>query len=149
MQAAGVYIRTLRDTQKMTQEAVIDRAAAVLGGRKIDLTTLWRIETGRARTRNDILLAVVAAVGGNDQDVAQLMRDPSATKEDGEARALAWLSRDQLARIDRIVEETESEELAAILESVRAEYQRDPRLLAFLRAVLTGWRARGGDDRHG
>jgi transcriptional regulator with XRE-family HTH domain len=147
MVAAGSYIRTLREQRRLTQDAVIARAAEQLNGRKIDPTTLWRIESGLRKTRSDILSAVVEAVEGNGDDVSRLMRDPNATADDGKSTALALLTAEQRQRIDRIVEGTDPADLAAIIEELRDEYQQSPSLLTFLRGALAGWRARGGGDR--
>lgn len=147
MIAAGSYIRALREGRRLTQDAVIARAAGQLNGRKIDPTTLWRIESGRRRTRSDILSAVVTAVEGDSEDVSRLMQNPHATADDGEAAALALLTSEQRQHIDRIVEETDPDELATIIEELRGEYRHSPGLLTFLRGALAGWRARGGGDR--
>lgn len=143
MVAAGSYIRTLRERHRFTQADVIERAAQWLDGKKIDSTTLWRIETGRKRTRSDILSAVVDAVEGNSDDVTRLMNDPLATPADGEERAHQWFDRAEIARMDRLVAETRSDELDGIIGDLRDEYQQDPGVLTFLRGALAGWRARG------
>lgn len=143
MVAAGSYIRTLRERHRYTQADVIERAAQWLNGKKIDSTTLWRIETGQRKTRSDILSAVVEAVEGNRDDVAALMNNPLATPADGEARAQQWFDRSEIERMDRLVIETEAGELDAIIGDLREEYQHDPGVLTFLRGALAGWRARG------
>ena len=144
MVAAGHYIRTLRESRRLTQADVIERAAQWLNGKKIDSTTLWRIETGRKKTRSDILSAVVEAVEGNSDDVARLMNDPLATPADGEERARQWFDRVEIARMDRLIIETKSDDLDAVIGDLRQEYQHDPGVLTFLRGALAGWRARGG-----
>lgn len=143
MVAAGSYIRTLRERRRLTQAEVIERAAQWLNGKKIDSTTLWRIETGQKKTRSDILSAVVEAVEGNSDDVSRLMNDPLATPADGEDRARQWFDRAEIARMDQIITETKSDDLDRIIGDLREEYQHDPGVLTFLRGALAGWRARG------
>lgn len=150
MIATGSYIRTLRVELRLTQEVVIERAAEQLHGRKIDSTTLWRIETGQKRTRSDILAAVVAAVQGDSEDVAKLMRNPDATIADGRQAALARLTPEQETQVSRMqtklrrvieLADTDPVKLEHVIEQLRADAQADPAILDMVMAYLDGRRS--------
>lgn len=57
----------------------------------------------------------------------------------------AYLTDDQIARINLIVDETPPDELSVILDELRDEGHRHPEIAPRLRTWLDGWRARGGD----
>lgn len=140
MIAVGQYIRTLRKEQRLTRPIVVTRMAERLGY-KVDHTTIWRIESGRtSHPHADVLAALVEAVEGDQQEATRLYQDETARATDGEASALAWLRRDQVARIDQIAETMPRDELTNIIEELRAEHQRDPSLVQHLRTFLAGWR---------
>lgn len=58
----------------------------------------------------------------------------------------SYLTDDQLAQIDAIVEETPPDELSIILKEIRAEGESRPDIARSLKDWLSGWRARGGAD---
>lgn len=55
----------------------------------------------------------------------------------------SYLTDDQLAQIDAIIEETPLDELSVILEEIRAEGEIRPDIARSLKDWLSGWRARG------
>lgn len=140
MEAVAEYIKTLREEQQLTQAQVLDRLAD-RHGRRVDLTTLWRWESGRRRPRSDTLNGLVDVLGGSSTDVSDLFNDPAATAGQGHERAIQWLRRDQHERINEIVQTTPPEELDSIIEELRREYQRNPSLLDHLRSFLAGYGA--------
>lgn len=140
MIAAGAYIRTLREEQQLSRPQVVKRMAKQLRY-TVDPTTIWRIEAGITRDPHaSLLTALVEAVGGDQQEVTRLRQNEHATEEDGAAAAMTWLRRDQIDRVDRIVNGTPVDDLAAVIEELRAEHQRNPDVLQHLRTFLAGWR---------
>jgi transcriptional regulator with XRE-family HTH domain len=80
MEAAGMYLRTLREARHMSRAAV----AAQIGTHESQLV---RIEAGDQDTRGSLLLAFVNAVQGRADDIQRLMLDKSATAADGRQAA--------------------------------------------------------------
>lgn len=76
-EAVGAYLRFLRDARGIT----VAEIAARVG---IDQSQIWRIESGRTDTKGSYLFKFIAAVGGDPSDVALLINNPVATREDGE-----------------------------------------------------------------
>jgi transcriptional regulator with XRE-family HTH domain len=143
MEAVGSYMRTLRTEQDLTQGETISRLADHLQGRRINPTTLWRLETGQKKPRSDILNGLIQVLGGNSDHVTTLFNDTSATADRGREEALRWLRRDEVERIEELIEATDPEDLTSVIEELRREYEHDSSLIPFLRGALAGWRARG------
>jgi len=142
MIAVGKYLYTLREEQGYTQEHVIDLLWQHIG-RKIDKTTLWRIENGKRKAaRSDILTGLIDVLGGNGDDMMRLANDKEASDLDGYNAAIRWLRRDQVERIDAAAAEP-GDDLDVVIEELRAEYRRSPGLVTHLRTFLAGWRGRG------
>lgn len=59
----------------------------------------------------------------------------------------SYLTDEQMAQIDAIVEETPPDELSIILEEIRAEGEIRPDIARSLKDWFAGWRARGDGDR--
>lgn len=95
MEAAGMYLRTLREARHLSRATV----AAQIGTHESQLV---RIEAGDQDTRGSLLLAFVNAVQGRADDVQRLMLDKNATAADGRQAADAILTqkeRDWLAAL--------------------------------------------------
>ncbi|OGO06022.1 MAG: hypothetical protein A2Y73_08895 [Chloroflexi bacterium RBG_13_56_8] len=50
----------------------------------VDQSQIWRIESGKTDTKGSFLFKFITAVSGDPNDVALLINNPLATKEDGE-----------------------------------------------------------------
>lgn len=74
--AAGAYLRALRERQGTSRAKV----AALTGTHE---SQIERIERGDQDSRASLLFAIVDAVGGKYEDIAQLFRDQSLSVEDG------------------------------------------------------------------
>lgn len=142
MRAVGCYLYTLRSERGYTRARVIEQLAGIIG-RRVDNSTLWRIENGaNKKADSDILSGLINVLGGSGEDVTRLANDMSATKADGQTAALQWLRRDQHERIEALVAGTPPEDLDAVIRELRIEYERNPGLLSHLRTFLAGWRGR-------
>ena len=117
-ESVGSFIRRQRLAAHLTQQELAD--AIQMTNRSI---SEW--ETGRAIPGREALrrLARVFQVGLDELN--------------------SYLTDDQLAKIDSIVETTQPDELSVILEEIRAEGQDRPDIAQSLRDWLAGWRARG------
>lgn len=146
MSAVGSYIKTLRIEQDIPQVDVIAHVSGRVG-RQVDQTTIWRIERGKTKPRTDILSALLEKLGGSGDDVTALANDPHATTIDGRNAALRRLNHEEIERIDQLIDTTDPDDLAAVIEELREEYQRDTSLVKFLYGALAGWRARGSATR--
>lgn len=78
--AVGAYLRFLRESEGLT----VGEIASKVG---IDPSQIWRIESGKTDTRGSFLFKFIAAVNGDPNDVALLIGNLDATKEDGETVA--------------------------------------------------------------
>jgi transcriptional regulator with XRE-family HTH domain len=111
--AVGGYIRHLRTQQGLTATAVAQAA-------KTNSNYIWRIEQGKIKEPGaELLGTLVRAVNGSIEDAMALLLDPLASVADGEARASAWLARDEL-RVATPAQQ-EIEQLAALIPNDRVE----------------------------
>jgi transcriptional regulator with XRE-family HTH domain len=134
MEAAGAYLRVLRDARGLTQGDIADQ----LG---VSLKTVQRIEGGEGRTLATTLAAFIDIVRGSPQQVQQLIVAPNGTAEDGERVAQEWLERSGLgARIDALFEGLTDEEADAVVKAM-LERDRPAPLLAAFRAWWERMRA--------
>lgn len=76
-EAVGAYLRSLREASGKT---VIEIAHSV----GIDSSQIWRIERGKSDPKSSTMFKFVALVGGDVYDLALLINNPDATREDGE-----------------------------------------------------------------
>jgi transcriptional regulator with XRE-family HTH domain len=76
-EAVGAYLRFLRDAAGIS----VGQMAEKVG---IDQSQIWRIESGKTDTKGSFLFKFIAAVSGDPNDVALLINNPLATKDDGE-----------------------------------------------------------------
>lgn len=90
MALAG-YFEGLRDGRGMTQTQLAARLGELLN-REVDVTTIWRLETGRQRPSGEMLTALLDVLCGNFDDVRRLQRDRKATEETGRRFAHEWLT---------------------------------------------------------
>src|SRR5579859_577154 len=83
--AVGAYLRVLREARDIGRVALAQELGS--GASQIE-----QLEKGVHTPRGPFLFAVVHAVHGNLEHVAQLMLDPDATVETGQQLALAWVA---------------------------------------------------------
>jgi transcriptional regulator with XRE-family HTH domain len=79
-EAVGAYLRSLREAAGLTIAQISNTIA-------IDPSQIWRIEGGKADCRGSILFKFLTAVGGDPNDIALLINNPTATRSDGETIA--------------------------------------------------------------
>jgi transcriptional regulator with XRE-family HTH domain len=84
MKAVGGYLRGLREGRDWSAADVASRLHELLG-RKIDPTTIWRIETDRQNPGGDLLIGLVSVLNGRMADVEALFRREGADALEGEA----------------------------------------------------------------
>lgn len=140
MEAVGAYLRFLRNDAKLSRE----KAAAKAG---ISSKTLERWESGGGEHEPGIsnLKRLVGVLGGSTKDALQLLIRDQASEYDGEEAARAWLalSEEERQRVDSVLDSAIlPDELIEVIEELRVDYQNDQTLVAFLRGVLLGGRAR-------
>ncbi len=101
MEAIGGYFRGLREGRDMTPADVAVQLRDILG-RKVDPTTIWRIETDRQNPGGDLLLGLVTVLKGRMADVQALFKRSDASAADGEAlgRSIAATGYDDLTDDD-------------------------------------------------
>lgn len=132
--SAGMYLRVLRERQKMTREQLVDRIREHSHDTvKVSDVSLWSIEDGRQEPKGRLLFALIEAVQGNHDDVSRLLLDNSSTVED--ARQLAEMRYQQVLNreVGRVVNGFTEDELGR----VREELAADPHFLdAIAREVL-------------
>ncbi len=119
MQAAGMYLRTLRERRGFSREDV----AHELG---TDKTQIQRVENGTHDTRSSLLLGFVRVVQGNTDHVADLMLNADATAEEGKQLAEQWLDQEQRGMIQQRVDVLPDEDLdiaLQVIRELRARYQ--------------------------
>lgn len=85
-QAAGAYLRVLREARGLTQQEVATQIGLT------NYQQIYRIETGSHDTSATTLLAFGRAVGGQAEDIERLMLEPKATVMDGIMQAQARLA---------------------------------------------------------
>lgn len=82
--AAGAYLRLLREDQKLSRRAVADALST-------SDSQIERIELGETNTRGTMWFQVAELLAGNIVELAQLLIDGRADREDGVIAARAWL----------------------------------------------------------
>lgn len=80
MEAAGAYIRAVRDAQNLSRADVHQMSG-------VHESQIARIEAGKQDTGYTSFFAVVAAIRANISDIQQLMMNKRATTEDAVALA--------------------------------------------------------------
>jgi transcriptional regulator with XRE-family HTH domain len=144
--AAGAYIRTLREKRNLTREVIADRAGT-------SVSQLVRIESGEQETRGSLLLRIVAAVDGDARHIAELLLSETATSDDGRdlAETVLRVLDEEGARPYLKTPEDVAELMSYVEEEMTAIREEDRRSLSeALRGFLAGFRAgrrRGGDSR--
>lgn len=113
--AAGAYFRTLREDHGWSQAQLAARLTDILQ-RNINVTTIWRIETGRTRPRTDMLTALLDALSGDIQQVTALLSSDALPEEEGIKAARRSRSTEQ---------DTDLQAAIAVFERLRG----DPRSL--------------------
>jgi len=83
-EAAGAYLRFLRESRKLGRPSVANRIWT-------SENQVKRIEDGEIDSRGSLLLAFCHAVQGNPGDLQYLMSNPKLTREEGKALATEWL----------------------------------------------------------
>jgi transcriptional regulator with XRE-family HTH domain len=83
VQAAGSYLRVLREARGISRDAIAEAAAT-------SVSQILRIERGQQETRSSVLLMFVQMVGGSTEELAALLLDAKADADIGEQRARAW-----------------------------------------------------------
>lgn len=81
-QAAGAYLKCLRERRKIRQEDVADYLQATIGT-ETTIKQIYRWEKGQTTPTADALAAFTAFVDGNPSHVQELLLDPRATETDG------------------------------------------------------------------
>lgn len=91
--AAGAYIKELREAKKWSRARVVQelRTYALAGDTDTSESQLLRIERGEQETRGTLLVALVRALKGSLDHLADLLLDSDATVADGERVAQLWL----------------------------------------------------------
>lgn len=79
-EAVGAYLRTLRESLKLTQVALAEDV-------ETNESQIIRLEQGRVDTRGSLLMAVTQVLGGRPDDIQRLILNPQATARDGIALA--------------------------------------------------------------
>lgn len=115
MLAAGIYLRTLRDTRNLTREVV----ARELG---VSVQQIKRWEGGGNDPAASAFVRFVEFVGGDIEEASQLLSDPDVSAE--YARQLAE-ARAKLARMTPEERESTRQRAAALI----SELEQDPRKL--------------------
>lgn len=95
MIAAGVYLRTLRDEQKMTRPQVAEELDLP------DVSALERVESGKHDSRGSLWLKIVRHLGGSAEELVDLFLDESAGEERGRQAAIDRLAKTNSRRTDR------------------------------------------------
>lgn len=122
MQAAGAYLRALRDADGATQQEIADR----LG---ISLKTVQRIEGGDGRTLAPTLAAFVTAVKGNAGHVLALINSVDATTEAAERLATEWHA--EQAKFDQAERNARTARAQALIAELEADPRKLDRLLGY------------------
>ncbi|GAB4197776.1 MAG: hypothetical protein OHK0022_16340 [Roseiflexaceae bacterium] len=140
MFGGAAYLRRLRERQKISRA----KLAATVSTTE---NTIWRVETNLQEPGGVMLLDIVHALGGNWQDLYELVHN-KASNEEGIARADAWLVQSAHLREQGLSAAPSSDQLAVLIESLRAEQagsNTNPameRLLEAMRWLVVGWRTR-------
>jgi transcriptional regulator with XRE-family HTH domain len=131
MQAAGAYLRVLRDEERLSQTAVAQQIG-------VDIKTIQRVEGGEGRVLAPTIAAFTAIVQGSADHIQQLILSPDKTSADGEALAHAWLSERQQKELATAARPLTAEQTQDALKRL-ADLIRDPAKLArFLREYDSG-----------
>lgn len=107
-EAAGAYLRLLRNQQGLTQTALAERL-------KVAGNTIWRIEAGQQQPGGDLLAALLSLLKGSSEYYHTLLQDKQATKDDA-------------ARYAKMAQSMTDEELERAVDLFR-RLRNDPRAL--------------------
>lgn len=89
LEAAGAYLRELRERQKLSREFVAATIRQHTNAATNDVQVL-RIEKGLIETKASVLAAFAQAVGGDANEMLHLLLDENATAGDGESSAMIF-----------------------------------------------------------
>jgi transcriptional regulator with XRE-family HTH domain len=123
--AAGAYLALLREKNTSYSQVSI---AKLLGTSK---SQIQRIESGDGETRTSLMLGLARLVGGDPNEVSDLLLDPKADKEQGQRLAF-----ERLERAKAIADQVPDAEVSSALAWVR-QLRADPEALRELRQALS------------
>lgn len=137
MEAAGAYIRTLRDLAGLSRTALARKA-------RTHESQLVRIEKGDQDSGFSLVVRVVRALGGSVEVVADLI-DSGVSVEEGKEAARQARDRERAQQIaTRIINAAggDIDRAITVLEELRAEETEQPGTLDFIEALLRAQRDR-------
>lgn len=117
MEAAGAYIRTIREHLNMSRASL---AHAV----ETHESQIVRIEKGQQDARGSLLLAIVHHIGGNTDVLYRLMQ-PDKTRDDGVWEANNWIQH-QKRFVDNLINDTSAESFDETVKQFSEDIQADP-----------------------
>lgn len=120
--ALGGYMLGLRDEQELTPADVVVRLKPFLGN--VNVTTIWRIETGRMKVNGVMLLALLQVLRGDTDEALTILTSDDMSAVEGERRGRATARRTTLTDHDLAamhqLDDEQRARLAAILAERRA-----------------------------
>ncbi len=135
---AGKYIQELREQQELTQMDVIRRLIERFPQfRSVDTKVIWAIEKNERNVRTPLLAAIVRVLGGDGNDMLDLMLDDTLTHQDAARRAELRLAQDDVAKLYDAAQRTPSSQLGMIAKELR-QIDNDPVKLAQLAGYIKG-----------
>ena len=114
MQAVGMYLRLLRERRNLSVMDIVSGMKALVPELDTNPTYIWRIEHGKIESPGArLLVAFTRVVGGNLDDIADLLLSKRATAEDGQRRADLWLAKTNSGDVDPALGEQDVERSGA------------------------------------
>lgn len=129
--AAGAYVMTLRERRGMKNRADLVSAIFEEFGVKVAAAQIGRIEEGAIDTRGQMWAMLCQVVGGNADDLFDLLANPRLPREAGVERADAWLSAQERDAVKRLADEFGMERVRQALDDL----EDDPTMRLFRRRV--------------
>ncbi len=130
--AAGAYVMTLRERRGMKNRADVVSAILIKYGVRVAAAQIGRIEEGQIDTRGSMWAMMCAVVGGNADDLFDLLAHPKLPREEGVKRAEAWLTAQERAAVQKLADEFGVERVKKALDDL----EDDPTIRLFRRAPV-------------
>lgn len=112
LEAAGAYLRTLREHQGLSRVQVADAAGT-------SESQLVRIEGGKQDPRGSLWFAIASVLQGSTEQLSELLTTRTLKADDGRRIAEDWLTRDQRRTIEQISSRHGNERVREAVRSLR------------------------------
>jgi transcriptional regulator with XRE-family HTH domain len=121
MQAAMIYIKTIREDQRISQKVIAEKMREFLRGHSNKTPSdrqVRRWENGESEPSASELTALLYSVGGAIEDVYRLLVDARADEEEGKKLAREWINKPIIDYINGVTDKIPDHQIDDVREGI-------------------------------